>query len=269
MTARPAPTREELVAHLVAVRLAGEVGTPRANSLQHFQHLADGDPDFLLGLDLDRRWSFERVVALMAERSGAPPSLTDATGPDVIDPERTVAALDRMAARLRRAGADRSVVLLATGHPGGLLGTHLAIAQVLTAAGAELFTAPDGIVLGPEDVRQVGGVAVVHSGGGLQHTHSPAWMELLIDRLAAAGRPLPDLVVADHGWAGYAGRRGIDTVCFADCNDPALFVAEAEGTVMVTVPVKDNLPYRCYEPMNAYLTARAGRPAERSPAAET
>jgi hypothetical protein len=269
MTAHPAPTREELIAQLVGAHLAGGVGTPRANSLQHFRQLADGDPDYLLGLDLDRRWSFERVVALMAERSGAPPSPTDAAGPDFIDPERTVAALDRMAARLRQAGADRSVVLLATGHPGGLLGTHLAIAQALLAGGAELLTVPDGVVLGPADVRQVGGVAVVHSGGGLQHTHSPAWMELLIDRLAAAGRPMPDLVVADHGWAGHAGRRGIDTVCFADCNDPALFVAEAEGTVLVTVPVEDNLPYGRYEPMNAYLTARARRPAEQSPAAET
>jgi hypothetical protein len=251
----PAPTREELVAHLVAVHLAGEVATPRANSLRHFQYLADGDADYLLGLDLDRRWSFERVETLMAERSGAPPSQTEDAGPDFIDPERTVDALDRMAARLRQAGADRSAVLLATGHPGGLLGTHLAIARALVAAGAELLTVPDGIVAGPADVRQVGGVAAMHSGGGLQHTHSPAWMERVFDRLATAGRALPDLVVADHGWAGYAGRRGIDTVCFADCNDPALFVAEYEGSVLVTVPVEDNHPFSRYEPMNAYLTA--------------
>ena len=46
-----------------------------------------------------------------------------------------------------------------------------------------------------------------------------------------AGRPLPDLVVADHGWAGCAGQYGVDSVGYADCNDPALFLAEAEGNV--------------------------------------
>src|SRR5215475_491986 len=254
------PTRAELIAQLVEVGLAGAVATPRANSLEHFQRVADGDPDFLLGLDLDRRWSFERVRALMAERSGAPPDTADPGGPDFIDPERTVDALDRMAARLRRAGADRDTVLLATGHPGGLLGTHLAIGRMLVASGAELVTVPAGTAAGPADVRQLDGVASLHYGGGLQHTHSPDWMGLVLDRLDAAERPLPDLVVADHGWAGCAGRRGIDTVCFADCNDPALFVAEAEGAVLVTVPIEDNLPFACYEPMNAYLAAAVDRP---------
>src|SRR6266550_4657934 len=253
----PPPTRAELVTQLVAAGLAGEVATPRANSLEHFQRLAAGDPDLLLGLDLDRRWSFERVLALMAERSGAPPDPADPFGPDVIDPERTVAALDRMAARLRRAGAERNTVLLATGHPGGLLAAHLAIGRLLLAVGAELLTVPGDIAAGGGDVRQLDGVALLHAGGHLRHTHSPTWMERLLDRLAAAGRPPPDLVVADHGWAGCAGQRGIDTVCFADCNDPALFVAEAEGTVAVTVPVEDNFPYDRYQPMNAYLVARA------------
>jgi hypothetical protein len=254
-----APTREELIAHLVHARLAGEVATPRANSLQHFQRLADRDPDYLLGLELDRRWSFERIVELMAERSGAPQEPRDLGSdlPDFIDPDRTVAALDRMAARLRQAEDSRSTVLLATGHPGGLLATHCAIAWVLAANGAELLAVPPGISAGNADVRQLDGVAVVQAGAGLQHTHSPDWMEMVLDRVTATGRPLPDLVVADHGWAGHAGRRGIDTVCFADCNDPALFVAEAEGSVQVTVSLDDNLPYHRYEPLNAYLAATA------------
>jgi hypothetical protein len=257
----PAPTREDLLAHLVAARLAGEVATPRANSLQHFRSLVGGDPDYLLGLDLDRRWSFDRVVALMAERSGAPPDPLATAGPDVIDPARTVDALDRMAARLREAGRRGDAVLLATGHPGGLLGTHLAIGRALVAAGARLLTVPGPPVRLPArgDVRQLDGVAVLQAGAGLQHTHSPDWMQLVLDRLAEAGARAPDLVVADHGWAGCAGRRGLDTVCFADCNDPALFLAEAEGTVQVTVPLDDHVASpRHYDPMTAYLLAEAG-----------
>lgn len=254
------PTRAELIEQLVAARIAGVVATPRANSVRHMELLAAGDPDKLLGLELGDRWPVERVLALMAQRSGAPaaPDPVDSRAGDYIDPERTVAALDRMAARLARAAADRVRVLVATGHPGGLLGTHQAIAAALVAAGAELVAVPPGLVTADGDVRQVGGVAVVHIGGGLRHTHSPEPMRRVLAELTAAGRPLPDLVVADHGWAGAAGQHGIETVGFADCNDPALFVAEAEGTVAVTVPLEDNVPFERYEPMNAYLLAAAG-----------
>jgi hypothetical protein len=63
--------------------------------------------------------------------------------------------------------------------------------------------------------------------------------------------------MADHGWAGAAGQAGIDTVGFADCNDPALFAGEAEGKIAVAVPLDDNvLPHHYAEPI-AYLLARS------------
>jgi hypothetical protein len=257
------PTREELLAQLVAARVAGEVATQRSNSIGNMRMLADGDPDKLLGLDFGDRWPFERVLALLAERSGAPAAITRLDdwgypGGDYIDPENTVAAIERMAEVLREAADGGARVLVATGHPGGLLGTHLAIATALAAAGARLVTVPRDIATAVGDVRQVGGVAAMHAHAGLRHTHSPEPMRLVLAGLAAAGEPLPDLVVADHGWAGQAGRSGIRTVGFADCNDPALFVAEAEGTLAVTVPLEDNAPFDRYELMNQYLLGLAG-----------
>jgi hypothetical protein len=47
------------------------------------------------------------------------------------------------------------------------------------------------------------------------------------------------------------------TVGFADSNDPALFVGEAEGDVAVCVPLDDNVAPTLYAPMTAYLLARA------------
>ncbi|MYW06104.1 phosphatase, partial [Streptomyces sp. SID3343] len=109
------------------------------------------------------------------------------------------------------------------------------------------------------NVRQFGDVAVLESGATLWHTHAPQPMAAILDALARDGRPLPDLVLADHGWAGCASRRGIETVCFADSNDPALFLGEEEGTVTVTVPLDDHVvDARDYHPMTAYLLAAAG-----------
>ncbi|QKG22786.1 phosphatase [Actinomadura verrucosospora] len=68
----------------------------------------------------------------------------------------------------------------------------------------------------------------------------------------------PDLAIADHGWAGAAGQAGIDTVGFADCNDPALFAGAAEGKIDVVVPLDDGVSPHHYAPLTAYLLARAG-----------
>jgi len=174
-----------------------------------------------------------------------------------------------MADRLREAAARRERVLVATGHPVGLRPTHTAVARGLAAAGCTLLTPADGWEQ-PADpdfghqrgvIRYVDGVAVLGGDGvasAYKHTHSPQGMRAMLADLAASGQEPPDLVVADHGWAGAAGQAGIDTVGFADCNDPALFVGEAEGRVLACVPLDDNVAPHLYGPLTAYLLARAG-----------
>jgi hypothetical protein len=83
-------------------------------------------------------------------------------------------------------------------------------------------------------------------------------MRAIISELTHVGELLPDLVIADHGWAGAAGEAGIDVVGFADSNDPALFVAEAEEKALVVVPMDDNVSPDFYVPLTAYVLDRAG-----------
>ena len=101
---------------------------------------------------------------------------------------------------------------------------------------------------------------MLERGASLWHTHSPEPMAAVLRRAGARRtRRCRDLVVADHGWAGCAAQRGLDTVGFADCNDPALFFGEAEGTLGVAVPLDDHVADpRFYEPMTAYLLEAAG-----------
>ncbi|MGW1278321.1 phosphatase [Streptomyces tsukubensis] len=258
----PIPSRAALVEHLVRTRIAGDVATPRDNNLSHYRQLANGDRHYWLGLELGDRWTDEQdVLAVMAERCGVNDDPEHRAGQDTIDPELTVAGLDRMAARLRKAAAGRERVLFATGHPGGLLDVHRRTADALRAEGCEIVAIPGGLQADEGMVYQVAGVAVLERGATLWHTHSPVPMAAILDGLARDGSPLPELVVADHGWAGCAAHRGFDTVGYADSNDPALFIGEAEGTLQVTVPLDDHVyDPRFYEPMTDYLLDAAGLP---------
>ncbi|MFF7964548.1 phosphatase [Streptomyces sp. NPDC007903] len=254
------PSRAQLVDHLVRTRIAGDVATPRENNLSHYRRLANGDRHFWLGLELGDRWTDEQdVLAVMAERVGVNDDAEHRYGQDTIDPELTVAALERLALRLRKAAEDSQRVLFATGHPGGLLDVHRATAAALRAAGCEIVVIPERLQTDEGYVMQFADVAVLEHGATLWHTHSGEPMRAILTGLEREGRELPDLVVADHGWAGYAAQHGVDAAGYADCNDPALFLAEAEGTLQVAIPLDDHvISPRYYDPMTAYLLDQAG-----------
>jgi hypothetical protein len=200
----------------------------------------------------------------MAQRCGVKPDPQYDAGEDTIDPARTLDRLDAMADQLRTVAASSGRVLVASGHPTGLLAVHLEVARALRTAGVTLLTpaaswqyVDRGGTPHERHVRWLGCVALVSQGANLLHTHSPEPMRTMLANLAASDDPQPDLVLADHGFAGAAGQAGITTLGFADSNDPALFVGEAEGDVAVCVPLDDNVMPLLYEPMTAYLLARA------------
>lgn len=255
-----APSRQALLEHLVRTRVAGDVATPRDNNRDHFRRLSEGDRHYWLGLEFGDRWTDEEaVLAVMAERCGVIADPEHRTGQDTIDPGLTITALDRAAILLRKATNDRQRVLVATGHPGALLDVHRAVAGALREAGCEIVAVPGMPRTAEGAVVQLADVTMLARGATLWHTHSPAPMAAVLDGLEAARRPMPDLVLADHGWAGCSAQRGIDTVGFADCNDPALFLGEAEGALSVTVPLDDNVgDPRAYQPLTAYLLDAAG-----------
>jgi hypothetical protein len=59
----------------------------------------------------------------------------------------------------------------------------------------------------------------------------------------------PDLVFADHGFAGAAIEAGIDTVSIADVNDPALLVARHQGRAGPVIVMDDNVQPEAYWPV--------------------
>jgi hypothetical protein len=250
-------TRDELVEHLVASRIAGDVATPRESNVGNIDKMLRRDWDYHFGLSLDREWTPDEVLAVMAKRVGIDPDPGRRTGADRIDPDLTVDALEAAADLLARAAAGRAPVFVATGHPTGVLSLHLAVAAALAAAGCRLLGVPDGLAV-PERgrLRSLGGVAMLTNGADFLHSHAAEPMQRL---LAAWGDDRPALVLADHGWAGAAAEAGLTVIGLADTNDPAMFVGAEEGKVAVAVPLDDNVAPATYAPLADLLVAAVER----------
>ncbi|MDQ1017293.1 phosphatase [Streptomyces afghaniensis] len=265
-------TPEALRAHLVGARLAGTVATPREESLRSYRLFAARDPRVLLGLDPEGAWSQRDVIELMADRCGVSADSRRNSGQDVIDPQRTLAALDAFAERLAEAARRSAPVLLGTGHPHRLLGFYAALADALSAAGCAVLTPAQGhcvdittrFGLRTYNLDYVRGVALVRGSGverpGCEpgaHTHSPLPVRTVLAAAAEAGGPLPELVIGDHGWVCGAGQLGFEVIGAADTDDPAPFVGEAEGCVSVVVPLDDGVRSDYYLPLTRYVLNRA------------
>ncbi|MCQ0006446.1 phosphatase [Actinomadura madurae] len=278
---RSAPTRDELRSHLVRTMIAGDVATPRQNNLLHYRRMAAGNPYYQFGLELKPSWTEQTVLEMMVERCGVDPDPHHLYGDDTIDPDITLDMLEAMGDRIGLAARRRENVVVATGHPATLTPLYQAVARELIEAGCRILTPAAGWTYeietgyGGLDLRRIvyadPGVAMLE-GSDLRthHTHDPHPMEAMLRELADIGseddteaKPdiWPDLAIADHGWAAPPGQAGIDTVGFADCNDPALFAGAAEGKIDVVVPLDDGVSAHHYEPLTAYILDRACRSA--------
>ena len=240
--------------HLIEARLAGSVQTTPGHVTANCKKLVSGDPNYTFGLSDWHNATEEEVRAVVAELCGEAAVGGDPDGEGWIDPDATLAAIEGQRAKLAAHARAGSPVLLATGHPTGLLPHYMALAAALAHAGCEVLTPLDncGLTEGENrrGIRFLGGVACVWSGGDLVHSHRSRYMEAMLDELGRQGRR-PDLVAGDHGMAGAAVEVGIETLGIADVNDPALFLAQARGRTESVMPIDDNLAPRLFEPVTA------------------
>jgi hypothetical protein len=197
--------------------------------------------------------TLETVLRLMGDAAGFDPDPNVLDGPMSVDPNLVLAACRGAGERLAEAATRGERVLLATGHPGGLLLLYQATGSLLERHGAKLLEPLDGFAFDHDgqrrEIRYVGGVAVYTGGASMLHTHSPAPMELM---LAESG---PDLVFADHGFAGAAIEAGIDTISIVDVNDPAPVLARALGRTEHVICMDDNVRPEAYWPCFQALAA--------------
>jgi hypothetical protein len=220
--------------------------------------LLGADPRATFGLAHLLPASADEVFGALGRLAGTPLP-AEGSGQDrcVVDPSTLASQASAAAERLRDACARGERVLFGTGHPAGPIDLYARLAQAMGARGArvmrfaeaEPFDMDEGY--GRGQIRFVGDVACLSSGGDLLHTHSPRPMEYLLDT-----GPMPDLVVGDHGFVGVGLARGAEAVSLIDTNDPALVLAWARGLRIWPLLCDDNRPPACYAPLADFLLAR-------------
>ncbi len=221
----------------------------RRSTLDKIQPLLDGDPDKTFGLTGMDKHDPADVLSAMAKLIGCSADM-ECLDDDFIDPDLTLDAIITAAERLRDHALGGGTLLVATGHPTGMLEHNMRVADAFASAGGKIVRPREGEQI-PEphrpkrdfEIRYTGGVGCLADWGQLKHTHLAYPMEALLEE-----RPWPEMVFADHGFAGAAIERGIPTIAIMDINDHALAVAWAEGRDVTVVPLDDNRPPRLYEP---------------------
>lgn len=231
---------------LVANRLCGDVATPARGCIQNCRRTVAGDEDCTFGLSDWRDATLEEVIAAVEALGGGRMRDDSYDGPGYIDPNGTLAGIAKHRDVLAEfVAGGGGAVLVATGHP-VLLPHYGTIARALVDAGCHL--------LQPGAASYVEGVAVLTFDGVPRHTHRPDSMEAM---LAELGESPPDLVVADHGFAGAAIEAGIPTLSIADVNDPALPLAQARGRTDGVLLIDDGLRTELFAPVTAAILAWA------------
>lgn len=249
--------REELIRGLLEGRVAGpQVSHPLDNVLRNIRLLHEGDPDKQFGMSGLGVMAPEETLALVGRAAGFVPDPRARTGPVPVDPELVLDQCARVGDRLAAAVRLGERVILATGHPVGLAHLYIEVGRQLRARGVEILRPADGLTWRdgdrhhPWQIRYLEGVAMLTDKASARHTHNGDAMSRMLERAR------PDLVFADHGFAGAAIERGVETVSIADVNDPALLVAQALGRTETVIVMDDNVAPEDYWPCFQAIATR-------------
>jgi len=249
---------DELIRGLLEGRIAGpSLSHPLDNVLRNIRLLCEGEPDKQFGMSgLAGGFAPSEVLELVGRAAGFTPDPDATTGPVPVDPELVIQACEAVGDRLALACARGERVILATGHPVGLAHLYTEVGRQLAARGVELLRPHEGVAWRDDErrhdwqVRYFEGVALLTDRASARHTHRGDAMVRML------GEVRPDLVFADHGFAGAAIDAGVEVLSIADVNDPALLVARAQGRTEKVIVMDDNVQPDAYWPCYQAIVAR-------------
>ena len=237
---------------LTRLRLAGpELSHSRQNNLEAVKRLAEADPYVTFGIRRviefvqSRDLGAEEALKIIAGFTKCSHDFNYTEGRGFISAGSTLKGLKATAAIIKRVALQGGTVVFATGHPGAMIDYYTELAYLVSRLGGRVLDLARGQLVHQGSDRDqvhvvdsVNSIAFVSDTCAALHSHTSLPMELMLND---ANR-LPDLVIADHGFAGEAINRDIPTVAVMDTNDPGLAVAKWLGANVLIVPMNDNRP---------------------------
>ena len=227
----------------------------RDEVLGTMRRVEHGSPTVLLGLPAFPGLTREQVSAAVELVFG-----WEGDGPRArIAPARTVEGFTAATARVLEVARSGGRLAFATARPAGLLQLLRRLAVRAAAEGATVLTGDETASFGPAGrrVRWVDQVAVLSDGAALLADDSVEAAEEWLFTLAR-----PELVIADHTYAGVALASGLEVVAFADLDAVALAVAAWQGRALRIVPLDDRRPPGAYEGLLDLLESLASTPVD-------
>jgi len=244
--------RELLKQHHVAGR---SLRFGRDEVLSIMRRVEHGVPNALYGLPPFPGLTREQVAAAVEVQYG-----WEGDGPRArIAPARTVDGFTAAVSRILEVARDGGRCAFASARPAALLQLYRRLAVCAAAEGAEVLTGQETVGFGRNGrrVRWIDDVAVLTDGAALLADDSVEGAEEWLFTLAR-----PDLVVADHSYAGVASASGLEVVAFADLDAVALAVAAWQGRALRIVPLDDRRPPPSYAGLLDLLDSLAAVPVD-------
>lgn len=236
----------ELKEKLIGLKVTGPgVGHNRFLNIRNIKRLAKKDEYTTFGITDLGELDPGDILKSVTKITGCSSDINFREGPGYIKPESTISGL-KEAARMLSKLKNGSKVLMATGHPGSLIGFYLEIGhflknrcQILSVKEqieVNRIRCPDcGLHDDTHWIDFIEDVAFVTDGDTSLHIHSSTPMAKLLEK---TGRP--DLVLADHGFIGEAINQNIPSITFMDTNDPVLAIVKEIGAPVTLIPMDDN-----------------------------
>ncbi|HEX8231402.1 MAG TPA: phosphatase [Chloroflexia bacterium] len=257
---QPLPGEEDAMAfddqvierRLTRLRLSGpELSHSRANNVAAAKKLTDNDPYVTFGIRMVIDYvqlnevDPQEALGMIASITKCSQDVGYTEGRGYISPSSTIKGLKAMSAAIRHVCRDHGHVMFATGHPGSMVECYTELSELVRELGGHVMDLAKGQVAFQGEDRDhvqvadsINGIGILSDTCAALHTHDSRAMELMLND----AKRLPDLVIADHGFAGEAINRGIPTVAIMDTNDPGLAVAKKLGANVIIVPMNDNRP---------------------------
>src|SRR5687768_12682928 len=204
---------------LTRLRLAGpDLSHTRKKNVEAVKRMVAGDPYATFGIKqvveyIERENLLaEDALKMVAGLTKCSQDISYTEGRGFISTSSTIKGLRATASAIKRVASQGGGVVFATGHPGSMLEYNNELAYLVRRLGGYVMNLAKGqIVAQGEDIDHVmvvdamNSVAFLSDTCGALHTHDSRPMALMLDDTER----LPDLVIADHGFAGEAINRGI------------------------------------------------------------